>query len=163
MKLALLITFILLSTFAQAQSLKKRLENLKGNWQGKLTYLDYTTAQPFVMDANLEILQLNLSDTFLFKNSYPKEPQANSVDTIIVAKNGKRLSKNKVIAIKGKDPVHGIEIITQENGLDGNDNKPAIIQHIYKIGLLNFDIIKEVKFKGTTKFIQRSAYNYLKK
>ena len=39
-----------------AQSLQvKDLSNSVGSWEGKLTYLDYSTGKPYTMSANIKI------------------------------------------------------------------------------------------------------------
>ena len=42
--------------FAKAQSVKvKDLSRSVGSWEGKLTYVDYSTGNPFTMLANIKI------------------------------------------------------------------------------------------------------------
>ena len=50
------------------------------------------------------------------------------------------------------------EVITEINGTDGNDNRKAVLRHIYKIGKKMFVSRKEVRFEGEEKFILRNEY-----
>ena len=70
----------------------KDLKVLTGCWQGSLTYLDYTSNKPFTLSANLVIKQMGRSNKFIFSNIYPKEPNANSSDTILISKAGRKIT-----------------------------------------------------------------------
>ena len=48
-------------------------------------------------------------------------------------------------------------------GIDGNENKPAFINHTYLLGNLNFKIIKEVQFVAQNEWIKRHEYSYQRK
>ena len=141
---------------------RKEIGTLIGIWQGALTYLDYTSNKPFTMPADIEIKQIEGTNKFLFFNSYPNEPNANSVDTIILSEDGKTFNdesvKSKRIMAGG-----GLEIITELSGEDGNENKPALIRHTYLIFENIFTIIKDIQFLGQKEWIKRHEYNYKKK
>ena len=48
--------FILFYTLGNAQSFQiKELSNSLGNWEGNLTYLDYSSGKPYTMSANIKI------------------------------------------------------------------------------------------------------------
>jgi len=51
-----------------------------------------------------------------------------------------------------------LQIITETNGVDGNDNKKALIKHIYTISKKTFIKRKEVKFEEEDKFIMRNEF-----
>ena len=88
---------------------------------------------------------------------YPDEPKANGKDTLFISGNGSMLNKAKIIS-KKLLPDGSIQIITDINGKDGNDNKSAILRHIYTIGKNNFSNRKEVKFEGADQWIMRNEY-----
>jgi len=140
---------------------KQDLNRITGSWKGSLTYLDYSTGKPYTMPADVNVTQIGESNQFIFSRTYPDEPGANSADTVTISDNGKYFDDETVISRK---LLHGgsIEIVTEVDGTDGNDNKPATIRHIYMLGNNAFIIIKEVQFKGETEWIQRHEYNYTK-
>jgi hypothetical protein len=138
------------------------LTSLTGSWQGSLTYLDYTSGKPYTMPADIEIKRLSKTNTFTFSNNYPKEKSANSVDTITVSNDGqfigKELVKTRQLLANGD-----VEIVTEEKGKDGNDNKQATFSHTYTIGKNHFSRRKEVQFEGEGKRIKRHEYTYTRK
>ncbi len=83
------------------------------------------------------------SSVVIFFNSYPKELQPNSADTITISTNENKINE-EVVKSKRKLVNGSLEILTQFLGIDGNENKPALINHTYLFGNLNFKIIKEV-------------------
>jgi len=94
-----------------------------------------------------------------FSNSYPDEPKANSADTITISGNGKMINKERVRSKKKLDNGK-LEIITEINGVDGNDNKPAIIRTTYTVGKNTYTNIKEIQFTGQNEWIKRHEYSY---
>ena len=137
----------------------KDLKVLTGCWQGSLTYLDYTSNKPFTMSANLVIKQMGRSNKFIFSNIYPKEPNANSSDTIMISKDGRKINDETVRSIQRKNDGN-LEIITEVSGIDGNDNKPATLRYTYTIGKQLYIHRKDVQFTGQTDFIKRHEYTY---
>lgn len=131
-----------------------------GQWKGTLTYLDYTSGKPFSMPATLRIMQIGKSNSFVFANGYPDEPQANHSDTLIISVDGKTIDGETVVQKEKKSG--NIIITTQKTGKDGNDQKEAIFRFTYTIGKTIFSIRKDVQFTGTTEWINRHVYNYTK-
>lgn len=157
-------TILVTTTFSAQINFKNIVKDFAeacGNWQGSLTYLDYSSGKPFTMQADLEITRIGKSNQFIFSNRYPKESNANSTDTITISKDGKHINQELVISRK-KLSNKNIEIITTESGKDGNDNKPATIKHIYTFGKNTFVNIKEVQFEGEKNWIKRHEYSYTK-
>ncbi len=134
-------------------------KSLVGSWQGTLTYLDYSSGKPYTMSAYLEIQMIRKTNTFIFLNMYPNEPNANSVDTLTISTDGKYIGA-ELIKSRKKLANHDIEIITEEPGKDGNDNKPATFRHTYIIGKTTFRKRKDVQFMGETVWINRHEYSY---
>lgn len=160
--ITLKITFLLISSLAFSQSHVLTIADLKnvvGCWQGTLTYLDYTTNKPFSMSANLVIKRIGMTKSFSFQNIYPKEPEANSTDTISISKGGKFLNK-EVVRSKRKLLDGSLEIISELLGEDGNDNKKAKFRFTYLIGPKMYMHKKEVQFAGSTEWILRHEYKY---
>lgn len=135
----------------------KDLSTSVGSWEGKLTYLDYSTGNPYTMSANIKICLTENTNGYIIGYEYPKEPQANSKDTTYI--NGKLFGKDKIIDFK-KATDGGFKLVTEIDGEDGNDNKKASLRHTYHLKLNTYSIIKEVKFEGTDKWIKRNEYYF---
>lgn len=157
MKNILFATAFLLQSFSvNAQSLQvKDLSNSVGSWEGKLTYLDYSTGKPYTMSANINISLAENKNGYIMEYEYPKEPQANSKDTTFI--NDILFGKDKIVEFK-KAIDGGFTLVTEIAGKDGNDNKKAVLRHTYILKLNTFSIIKDVKFEGTDKWIKRNEY-----
>ena len=140
----------------------KDLEKLSGSWQGSLTYLDYSSGKPYTMPADIEVKRINKTNKFVFSNLYPKEASANSIDTITISTDGEYIDK-ELVKSRQELANGNIEIITEESGKDGNDNKQATIRHTYTIGKAYFNKRKDVQFVGETEWIKRHEYSYTRK
>lgn len=138
----------------------KDFKNSIGQWKGTLTYLDYTSGKPFSMPAELQISQIGKSSRYLFAIQYPDEPQANGNDTLVISADGKQIDGENVVT-KVKHGGYTI-ITTEQTGKDGNEQKEALIRHVYTIGKTVFVIRKDVQFTGTTEWIKRHEYSYTK-
>ena len=139
----------------------KDFSNLVGCWEGSLTYLDYTSNKPFTMPANIIVKDFKNKKKITYSLMYPKEPGANSLDTIFISTNG-RVLNNEVIQTKNSFNKDSIEIVTERSGIDGNDNKPAVIRHTYILGKRSYSIKKEVQFVGQSQWILRNEYKFVR-
>lgn len=138
------------------------LKIMEGNWVGTLTYLDYKSNQPFTMPANTSIQQSKDNPNFFLHSlGYSTEPKANQKDTLVIGNNGTTLDDYTIISYKKLAP-DSIVIITQKKGIDGNDNKSALLRHTYTITTHLFTNKKEVKFVGTDKWLTRNTYSFTK-
>ncbi len=152
----LAISLLLLCPYLKAQSVQvKDLSNSVGSWEGKLTYMDYSTGKPFTMLANIKITLTADNKGYILSYVYPKEPHANSIDTTYIVDNN--FGKDKIVEFN-KDKDGGYKMTTEVDGNDGNDNKKAVLRHIYLLKSNTFSINKEVKFEGTDKWIKRNEY-----
>ncbi|OWY25096.1 hypothetical protein C7N43_33890 [Sphingobacteriales bacterium UPWRP_1] len=165
------LLFIALTAFAapawtaehgNAKICVKDFALLVGSWQGTLTYLDYTSGKPYTMPANLEIGRIGKSNAFTFANAYPNEPQANATDTVTIAKN-RQFIDDEMVVRRQKAQSGAIEIVTQKNGKDGNEQRNAQFRYIYKISRNEFSRVKEVKFEGENNWIKRNEYAFKKR
>lgn len=156
--------FIFIINYTSAQKIMPAdLKIIEGNWVGTLTYLDYTSNKPFTMPSNTTYLQSKANANLYFRSiGYSTEPHANQKDTMFISADGKMLDDYSVISVK-KIANGGIEIIVQKKGVDGNDNKQAIIKKTITISKTNLTICKEVLFANTTKWIVRHTYSFTKK
>lgn len=157
-----LIMFLGITTSNAQKKTKISARDFKpliGTWEGSLTYLDYSSGKPYTMPANLDIKQIRNTNQFLLSNIYPNEKSANSIDTLKISSDGKFIGKELVTSKKRlKDG--SIEIITEREGTDGNDNKPAIIRYTYTISNSLFTKRKDVQFQGEIAWIKRHEYTY---
>lgn len=155
-KLFLFLALILAWGCSIAQSLQvKDLSNSVGRWEGKLTYLDYSSGKPYTMLANINIDLTSDKKGYVMGYEYPKEPQENSKDTIFIIDN--LFDKEKIVAFK-KDSGGGFSLVTEIVGEDGNENKKAILRHTYQLISNTYSIKKEVKFSGSDVWIKRNEY-----
>lgn len=149
----------------QAQDVRifpKDVRFIKGSWNGTLTYLDYSSGKPFTMPAEIDITQVEKSGIFLLDIRYPDEPKANGQDTLKISDDGQYINSGKIISIK-RLPDKGLEMITEEAGLDGNDDKPATFRMVYFISKSAFSKKKEVQFVGENEWITRYDFTFQKK
>ncbi|TAF34610.1 MAG: hypothetical protein EAZ67_02970 [Cytophagales bacterium] len=157
---------LLMTTICSAQinfkTIQKDFYKLSGYWQGSLTYLDYSSGKPYTMPADIEIKRMGKSNKFILSNIYPNEKSANSIDTLSISTDGKYID-NEMIQSRRKLHSGDIEIITEAQGKDGNDNKPATFRHTYILGKTIFKKKKEVQFEGEKEWIKRHEYSYTRK
>jgi hypothetical protein len=148
-----LALFILFETIVSVKDFKPGF----GKWQGTITYLDYTSGKPFTMPCNLTISKDKTNtQRLVLAYEYPNEPKANGNDTIVISADGKMIDDEMFVS---KEKVNGVLTITAEkSGVDGNDNKKAILRHVYIIGKKTFIKRKEVKFDGEEKWILRNEF-----
>lgn len=151
--------------FAQQTNLKlsentvspEDLEIILGDWTGSLTYIDYSSNEPYTMPADLIVKQEKNKNelTLLFK--YPNEPNANSKGQISVSDKGTKI--NKELVISKQELSNGqLQITTEYNGKD--NNKKALIRNKYILGSKQLVIRKEVKFKNSIEFMLRNEYSF---
>ena len=158
----LLIVLILLPVFAFTQTIApvtvKDFKPAFGKWKGSLTYLDYSSGKPYTMPANVTISKdVNNVHRLIFAFVYPDEPKANGNDTLVISNDGLQVDGAMIVS-KKKNGDGTLEIITERNGVDGNDNRKAVLRHIYITGKKKFSNRKEVRFDGEEKFLMRNEY-----
>jgi hypothetical protein len=155
-KIIVALFFILFCIYSNAQSFQiKDLATSVGNWEGKLTYLDYSSGKPYTMSANIKISLTEDKTGYIMGYEYPKEPHANSIDTTFIVNN--LFGKDKIVEFN-KAADGGFTLITEIEGEDGNDNKKAILRHTYTLKKNTYSVVKDVKFNGTDKWIKRNEY-----
>jgi len=164
-KIYLSIIAISIATLVNAQTnnitLLKDFQKILGSWKGSLTYLDYSSGKPYTMPADVVVNRIDMTNKFAFSNIYPNEASANSTDTLTISTDGKYINK-EMIKSRKKLPNGDIEIVTEETGTDGNDNKPAKFRHTYTLGNTIYKKRKDVQFVGENVWINRHEYTYTK-
>ena len=151
-----LAVFLFIAAFSVTVSVKD-FKPVLGKWKGSITYLDYTSGKLFSMPCNITISKYDPDpNRLILAFDYPNEPKANGNDTMAISADGTMIDDEKVIS---KEKTNGrLEIVTEKNGVDGNDHKKALIRHIYLISKRAFIKRKEVKFEGDENFIMRNEY-----
>ena len=135
-------------------------KSVLGNWKGTLTYLDYSSGKPYTMPANVSIsIDTKNNDQVIFSYQYPNEPKANSSDTLQIKSNG-TMFYQATVTLKKINAYRSVQIETEITGIDGNDNKQAILKHVYLMSSKQFINRKEVKFMGEQNWITRNEYNF---
>lgn len=157
----LLLATTLSPLLSQTTITPKHLKPIIGSWQGSLTYLDYTSGKPFSMPADLTIAPTQDRNQFQCSNAFPQEAEANWTDTLILSPDHKMLD-GEAIQSKRRNADGNLEIVTEGEGPDGNDQKPARFRHTYIVGKEVFLKRKEVQFVGEEKWIMRHEYKYTK-
>ena len=112
------------------------------------------------MPAELVVKEFKNNSTFIpCMLLYPQEPKANTPDTIYIT-NGGRYLNDELIKRKQSYRNDSLEIVTEIQGIDGNDHKPALIRHTYNIGRKSYSLKKEVLFTGQAQWILRNKYQF---
>ena len=159
--LSILFSLIMAPVFAQDQKTVVSVNDFTpalGSLKGTLTYLDYTSGKPFTMPANVTItVQAGKKNGIILALDYPHEPKANGNDTLVISNEGVLLNGAKIVS-KKQLADGSVEIIADKEGRDGNDNKKAVLRHIYTISKTKFSNRKEVKFEGTDTWVLRNEY-----
>lgn len=138
------------------------LENLRGDWKGSLTYLDYTSAKETVILCNLSAqpkTNAKENNAWVLRFSYPQESGHDHDDEYVIGKEGKTIN-GLVLLEKTILPNGSLKIVLEEKGEDGNDHKPATFHRILLISTQKFSISKMVRFDGESEFIKRHEYNF---
>ncbi|MEO7531139.1 MAG: hypothetical protein ABIS69_07000, partial [Sediminibacterium sp.] len=119
----LLITSFICTMLSAQTSISVTQKDFKpalGSLTGTLTYLDYSSGKPFTMPANITLRNGANAHEVILALVYPKEPNANGNDTLRIGKGGTEIDGAMVIA-KKVQPDGSLQIITERNGVDGND------------------------------------------
>lgn len=161
LSLVLSLGFVSVSAYSDSTLKPEELRKLAGCWKGSLTYLDYRSGKPYTMPANLEVKKGMTGRNILCFMAYPDEPRANGTDTLSISEDGRFLDKERIIS-KRIYPKDSLVIITETKGVDGNDNKEALIRHTYTLGRTAYSVKKEVQFNRDAQWITRNEYKFIR-
>jgi hypothetical protein len=145
---------------AQPAALPADLDQLAGDtWTGSLTYLDYTTREPFTMPATLAVTRIPgaADPSWTFRLGYPDEPRANSEHPITLSANGTLLDGETILE-RTPLPAGGIHLVTETDGED--DEHPARVRHEYDLSPNSCTIRKLVRPQGSPEFFERNTYRW---
>ncbi|MBT8375503.1 MAG: hypothetical protein KJO22_01415 [Bacteroidia bacterium] len=128
-----------------------------GDWTGSLTYIDYSSNEPYTMPADVTVKQGKNKTKVSLNFKYPNEPNANSQGKISISKKGDKMN-NETIVSKRILSNEQLEIITEYKGKD--NKKKALIKNTYILGSKQFVIRKEVKFENSNEWMMRNEYSF---
>ena len=154
---ALLLLLTVSQTYAQDSVAIEDLKLIMGTWTGSLTYVDYSSNEPYTMPANLQVGPGKTEDELVLFYSYPNEPKANSKGKIKLSKDGRKLNKESVVS-KETLADGSVQITTEYRGKD--NNKEALIRGIYVLGKSVCVIRKEVKYDDSQTWLKRNEYSF---
>ena len=127
-------------------------------WTGTLTYLDYSNNKKVSIPSNLIVTQSKVDKfAWVFDYQYPDEPKANGAKDVILSKDGRTFNGETVVEKVTLD-ASTLRVTTEKSGSD-NDKK-ALFRFTYLTGPKSFSIRKEVRYEGTTEFIERNQYSW---
>ena len=158
--IALFTLFSALPILGQKPSVKPEdLSPLLGApWMGTLTYRDYRSNKEVSIPSNLKVTQsAEQKRTWIFEYEYPKEPNANSKETVAISDDGASIDDEKVVERESLE--NGVlRLVTERRGKDNDQD--AVIHHTYLISKSSFSITKEVRTEGSTTFFERNRYSW---
>lgn len=127
-------------------------------WTGTLVYLDYGSNKEVSILSNLTVNESKEKDpTWIFEYEYPKEPNANSKETVKLSGNGTRI--NDEVVVKRERINNGVlRLVTERRGKD--NDRDALFRYTYLIDESSFSITKEVRPEGSTTFFERNRYSW---
>ena len=131
-----------------------------GEWTGSLTNMDYSSIKPYTMPANLTVEEGKTSFQFILNFKYPNEPKANSKGKFEISKNGKQINKKDVVLIE-RTEMDELLVKTEHSGKD--NRKKAVIRNMYIISEAKFILSKEVRFQGSSDWLQRNECSIARK
>ncbi|MDC6350957.1 hypothetical protein PP178_05290 [Zeaxanthinibacter sp. PT1] len=139
-----------------------RTEDLKmlvGNWTGLLTYLDYSSGNPFSLPVQLKVYESNSPFKLRLEEIFPNEPGANNKSRLSISKDGRFINKKPIKSRKTLSNGQ-LQIVAKYRQKDGNEGKMAINRMTYTIDKSEFSLKKEVQFDDSEDWITRSYYEY---
>lgn len=155
--ISLFILLFCISSYGQDIVNSEDFKIIIGSWEGKLTYQDYQTNQPFTMSADLKVRQGKSENKFILSNIYPDESKPNGAYKLKITKRGELLNKRVVTSRKVLNSGL-IEIQTEHRGKD--NGKRAMIRNTYLIGKKRLIIRKEVQNEKIGVWKQRNEFKY---
>ncbi|MBC8084238.1 MAG: DoxX family membrane protein [Hymenobacter sp.] len=140
----------------------QELKAIAQQWDGSLTYLDYTTKKPVTLVTILNGMQSGPQELVLdFIYQEPEGGQVKGYDKVRLSADGTRIIWDGTplqISRKTHPPDQTLELVLEGRGLD--DNKKCFIKRTIVLGTCQFSVLKEVKYDGALAFITRNKYQF---
>jgi hypothetical protein len=127
-------------------------------WTGILTYVDYSNGKRVSIKADVSVEYAG-KNTWYFRNEYPDEPHANSIDTIVVYDESRinaEMIQERTALTDGT-----VKIITVETTADTLPSKT--FRYTYLLSREKFSIRKEESEVGHKNYKERNIFEYLRK
>lgn len=138
---------------------KGDLAKIAGNWNGELTYLDYTSKKEVTFSCNLEATLSPDEKLLKLKYIYPDEMDANSMSILSIEEGGAKIEGQSVME-RTILPDGSLKLITEEKEFD--DYQLSTIRRIIVLSNDTFVITKMVKFDDAEEFFRRNEYRWKK-
>ncbi|UOQ67835.1 hypothetical protein MUN86_08250 [Hymenobacter volaticus] len=147
---------------APAKVAMQELRAITQEWNGSLTYLDYTTKKPVTLVTTLHGMQATPQELLLnFVYREPNGSQVKGADKVLLSVDGTCLTWDGVplqISSKTYLPNETLQLVLEGRGLD--DKKNCSIKRTMLLSAHQFSILKEVKYNSTTVFVMRNKYEF---
>lgn len=131
------------------------LASVSGEWQGQLTYLDYSSDEPRTIPVELTVrLKKN---KLVLSSRFPGEPGANSREKIKISRNGRRLD-GALVKSREVLPTGDLRLVTAHQSRD--HKQQASIRTTYILGNSRFIIRKEVRYTNAETWFMRNQYEF---
>ena len=166
-KLLLLFTlsFLALQNISAQEITSAQLDQLNGEWEGALTYTDYSD------DKSQYELKTKLIAAFKKGKGVLKYIYTEPNGKIVKGKQKMKLGKTAesfylasdfaISSFEQSDAANSWKLMLQKEGTD--NNKPAIIKQVIILNDNNFSITKMIRYKDQDGFIQRNKYAFSRK
>lgn len=160
-KTTLIFFFYILLSGSAADDPFIRIEDFikltSSKWTGSLTYTDYSSGKSVTIPAEVSIAQSDEKPSlFIFNFSYPEEPHANSVDSVLISEDGKSIGNERIIQRFNEDSKTVI-VTTRDNSENG---KEFTYRYTYRFNPRYLYIGKEECEKGSESFLQRNYFEF---
>ena len=132
------------------------------DWRGTLTYLDYGTRKPVVLNTGLKG-EINTANNLILRFDYeePNKTHVFGTDTLAVAPDGTHVRWDGTnFSVKAKQQLPGQTLRLVLEGAGRDDNRPVTIRKTVLLSPRQFAIRKQVQFATDTAFIQRNSYQF---
>lgn len=164
MRLSILFLFVALFSVSRAagQTPRASAEDFRrltgARWTGTLVYRDYSSDKEVSIRTNLTVTESpGDGSSWVFEYEYPDEPKANNKQTVTLGEGGTRIDEETVVERTSLDD-GSVRVVTERRGQD--NDREAVIRHMYLIGASSFSIRKEVRPTGAAEFFERNHYSW---
>ena len=162
LSLSLFFMFSVASSESGNKITQEDIRKIIGQWEGTLSYRDYTRDEEYSMPCNLNISEKKVNRILGMAYEYPNEPKANGSGKLKISKSRDYLNGNKIVS-RHTNSIGETSIATERMGKDGNDGKKALIKNVYVVSDEIFKMRKEVKFIGSDEWLLRNEFSFERK
>ncbi|MCC3153501.1 hypothetical protein Q3A66_11730 [Hymenobacter sp. BT770] len=150
------------STVPAPRLTESELSEAMGQWQGSLTYLDYSSGKTVKLNTTMRGEMAGPNQLLLhFDYEEPNKRHVLGTDTLTLARDGAHMRWDKsdfTIQAKQWLPEQTLRLVLEGPGQD--DNRPATIRKTITLGRHQFYVKKEVSFSNGQASLQRHEYQF---